>query len=107
MTPDPMNRPSPLWIGLIASVALIAILIAGVHFWPAKTFFEQPYKNSLEMRFAPVPIVGGPSGGTHVLFGIWDTRVQDYDAFLKATGLDPKDVLVGFGQPYLDGIAID
>jgi len=29
------------------------------------------------MKFVPVP-------GDHVLFGIWDTRVQDYEKFVKA-----------------------
>jgi formylglycine-generating enzyme required for sulfatase activity len=33
------------------------------------------------MKFVPVP-------GTNVLFCIWETRVQDFDAFVKATGYD-------------------
>jgi formylglycine-generating enzyme required for sulfatase activity len=35
-------------------------------------------ENSLGMRFVPVP-------GTKVWFGIWDTRVRDYQAFVDAT----------------------
>ena len=37
--------------------------------------------NSLGMKFVPVP-------GTEVLFCIWDVRVQDFDAFVKASGYD-------------------
>jgi len=39
----------------------------------------QPWINSLGMKFVPVP-------GTAVLFSIWDTRVQDYQAYVAATG---------------------
>jgi hypothetical protein len=40
---------------------------------------EHPWENSLGMKFVRVP-------GTNALFSIWDTRVQDYEAFVKATG---------------------
>jgi formylglycine-generating enzyme required for sulfatase activity len=39
----------------------------------------KPYKNSLGMKFVPV-------AGTDVLFSIWETRVSDFEAFVKATG---------------------
>ncbi|MCX6908946.1 MAG: SUMF1/EgtB/PvdO family nonheme iron enzyme, partial [Verrucomicrobia bacterium] len=39
----------------------------------------QAWINSLGMRFVPV-------SGTSVQFSIWDTRVQDYQAFVRATG---------------------
>jgi len=38
--------------------------------------------NSLGLKFAPVPIHGGPGDGTKVLFSIWETRTQDYSRFL-------------------------
>jgi formylglycine-generating enzyme required for sulfatase activity len=44
----------------------------------------RPFENSLGMRFVPVPITGGPSDGHPVLFSIWETRVKDYAAFIKA-----------------------
>lgn len=43
------------------------------------------------MKFVPVPIMGGPTKGKRVLFSIWDTRVQDYGAFVTETKHDwPK-----------------
>ena len=41
--------------------------------------------NTLGMKFVPVPIIGGPTDGQPVLFSVWDTRVQDYEAFVKET----------------------
>jgi len=44
---------------------------------------EKPFENSLGMRFVPVPITGGPSEGKTIRFSVWETRVQDYAAFVK------------------------
>jgi len=43
----------------------------------------KPFESSLGMKLVPVPITGGPSDGETVLFGIWETRVKDYAAFIK------------------------
>ena len=49
---------------------------------------DKPYENSLGMRFVPVPITGGQSGGKMVLFSVWETRVKDYEAFINARKSD-------------------
>jgi hypothetical protein len=46
---------------------------------------EDPFVNSLGMKFVPVPVTGGSTGGTTIFFSVWDTRVQDYDTFLRET----------------------
>lgn len=38
--------------------------------------------NSIGLKFAPVPIQGGPGEGTKILFSIWETRNEDYTRFL-------------------------
>jgi formylglycine-generating enzyme required for sulfatase activity len=45
---------------------------------------EHPWLNSLGMKFVPV-------NGTEVLFSIWDTRVQDFEAFAAQTGYHAGD----------------
>jgi len=41
----------------------------------------QAWENGFGMKFVPVP-------ETRVLFSIWETRVQDFEAFVSATGHD-------------------
>ena len=48
---------------------------------PADATKDNPFVNSLGMRFVPVPITGGPSDGKRVLFSVWETRVKDYAAY--------------------------
>ena len=47
---------------------------------------EQPFVNSLGMKFVPVPIIGGPTDEQKVLFSVWDTRVQDYEGLCERDG---------------------
>lgn len=47
---------------------------------------DQPFENSLEMRFVPVPIADAKSAARKVLFSIWETRRRDYEAYSEAFG---------------------
>ena len=50
---------------------------------------NEPFVNSLEMEFVPVPITGGPTDGEKVLFCRWETRVKDYAAYASVNpGVD-------------------
>jgi formylglycine-generating enzyme required for sulfatase activity/tRNA A-37 threonylcarbamoyl transferase component Bud32 len=96
--------PAVAWLG--GGVALLAAIAALVYLAPWKkadaipggtrsvastgaTLITatngQPFVNTLGMKFVPVPILGGPTGGQRVFFSVWDTRVQDYEAFVKET----------------------
>ena len=46
------------------------------------------FTNSLSMKFVPVPIKGGKTGGQTILFSVYETRYADFKAFVDATGHD-------------------
>lgn len=69
----------------------------------------EPWENSLGMKFVPVP-------GTNVLFCIWETQVQDFEAFVQATsynagegwrdpGASGQSYVAGFSQTPLHPVA--
>ncbi len=51
----------------------------------------QPYTNTLGMRFVAVP-------GANVYYSIWETRVQDFEAFVNAKGYNATREFVEFGS---------
>ncbi len=58
---------------------------------------EQRWTNSLGMVFVPV------QGLDQVWFGIWETRVQDFEAFVKATGRDMGNKMMCFNRELEEG----
>jgi len=55
---------------------------------PTTATKDAPFENTLGMKFVPVPILGGPTGGQRVLFSVWDARVQDYATYAGAKRVD-------------------
>jgi formylglycine-generating enzyme required for sulfatase activity len=56
-----------------------------------KTTKDQPWQNSLGMKFVPVP-------ETQVLFSIWDTRVEDFRAFVENADYDATEGMWSLGE---------
>ncbi|HCN79353.1 MAG TPA: hypothetical protein DIT13_19495, partial [Verrucomicrobiales bacterium] len=53
---------------------------------PSAATKDSPFVNTLGMKFVPVPVTGGPTDKQRVLFSVWETRVQDFEAFVKESG---------------------
>ena len=93
--PEAPRKKKPVLL-LLTVLGLSAVLAAAIVYFrghgsgptttqPALATKEKPFVNSLGMKFVPVPITGGPTDGKRVLFSIWETRVQDYEMFVKET----------------------
>jgi len=52
---------------------------------------DHPWVNSLGMKFVPV-------AGTQVLFSVWDTRVRDFETFVKSTDYDATGGMWSLGK---------
>jgi hypothetical protein len=52
---------------------------------------DHPWINSLGMKFVPV-------AGIEVLFSAWDTRVRDFEMFVKSTGYDATGGMYSIGK---------
>ena len=79
----PVPVPEPVKVPPVVSSPPMKFGTVGI----ADATKERPFENSLGMKFVTVPITGGPTSGKRVLFCIWETRVQDYEVFVKAKGL--------------------
>jgi len=68
---------------------------------------DAPFVNTLGMKFVPVPILGGPTGGKTVLFGVWDVRVQDYAVYAaNAAKAGAKKVDDSWTKQERDGVPV-
>ena len=78
--------PSHLSTTAVAAAMLLGIAIAIAETPPpgatlVEASKDRPFINSIGMRFVP-------AGTPGVLFGVWETRVQDFAAFVRETGHD-------------------
>jgi hypothetical protein len=64
----------------------------GLRELPKKATKEQPWQNSsLGMKFVPI-------AGKQVLFSIWDTRLEDFHAFVESAGYDATQGMYSIGK---------
>ncbi|MEQ1859772.1 MAG: bifunctional serine/threonine-protein kinase/formylglycine-generating enzyme family protein [Chthoniobacteraceae bacterium] len=98
--PIPVDAPLPRRskVPMLIAAAVAVLAVGGWFVWkgqqhqtasgtlalPSATK-DAPFVNSLGMKFVPVPITGGPTDQQRVLFSVWETRVQDFDAFVRDT----------------------
>ncbi len=73
------DAPQPPEDPTISSQATVPVPLISI----PTTTREQPFENSLGMKFVPVAITGGPSDGKVLLFSIWETRVKDFETFAQ------------------------
>ena len=74
---------TPLSLAAILTLAAAAPAVRAKDGDPAAATKDAPFINSLGMEFVPVP-------GTKVLFCRTETRVRDFEAYVKDTGYKQK-----------------
>ena len=85
------------------AISFLCLMLVGLlHAGTASSLGESTdvLTNSLGMKFVPVP-------GTKVKFCIWDVRVQDFEAFVKASGYDATGSMYSFRIGIYDKLIYD
>ena len=67
---------------------------------------DAPFINTLEMKFVPVPMGNKASAGQHVIFSIWETRVRDYEMFVKAEEAAGRKVDGNWKTASMNGVPV-
>lgn len=79
----------------VMTIALVsAIPFAMSATVPSDASKDNPFTNTIGMKFVPVPIPGQKP----VLFCIWKARVRDFTAFVEATGYDATQGMYSFND---------
>lgn len=92
-----MRISLPLLLSMMACLTLAtgckkkAVVKPPTTSMPSSAARDQPFINSLGMKFVPVEIVGASPTAAKVLVSVWETRVKDYQEFVTATNREwPK-----------------
>jgi len=90
VSPPPVMSPAPrtgmqfdketkMVLIVVGAVVLLCCVATAIIYWA--TVEKKEFTNSLGMKFVRVPGVEG-------MFSVWETRVGDFEAFVRATGYD-------------------
>jgi serine/threonine protein kinase len=89
--PSPAPTPVPLPSPVVTTTPAPSPTVTPAQLALENASKEKPWVNSLGMKFVPVP-------GTKVFFCVWDTRVQDFAAFVQTTDYDATGGMWSLGK---------